>query len=155
SDQELPPPPRRWRPEVPADLEAICLKCLEKEPARRYASAEQLADELGRYLRGRCWRTRAGWGVGSVFGAGAGATRRWRRPGGRVPDLPGARRRLVRDPQHRRRGTAQRRAGGFTGGEREGGSRGARPRVEPVRIRPGHGRVAVDGAQPGNRLTGR
>jgi WD40 repeat protein/serine/threonine protein kinase len=52
SDQELPPPPRRWRPEVPADLELICLKCLEKEPARRYASAEQLADELGRFLRG-------------------------------------------------------------------------------------------------------
>jgi WD40 repeat protein/serine/threonine protein kinase len=52
SDQELPRRPRRWRPEVPADLEAICLKCLEKEPARRYASAAQLADELGRFLEG-------------------------------------------------------------------------------------------------------
>jgi WD40 repeat protein/serine/threonine protein kinase len=49
---EAPPPPRRWRPEIPADLEAICLKCLEKEPHRRYQSAEQLADELGRFLRG-------------------------------------------------------------------------------------------------------
>jgi WD40 repeat protein len=49
---QAPTPPRRGRPEVPADLEAICLKCLEKEPARRYASAEQLADELGHFLRG-------------------------------------------------------------------------------------------------------
>jgi WD40 repeat protein/serine/threonine protein kinase len=49
---EAPTSPRHWRPEVPADLEAICLKCLEKEPARRYASAEQLAEELGRFLRG-------------------------------------------------------------------------------------------------------
>jgi WD40 repeat protein len=52
SDQDLPQPPRHWRPEVPADLELICLKCLEKEPARRYASTEQLAEELGHLLRG-------------------------------------------------------------------------------------------------------
>jgi WD40 repeat protein len=44
--------PSRWQRDVPADLELICLKCLEKEPTSRYASAEQLADELGRYLRG-------------------------------------------------------------------------------------------------------
>jgi eukaryotic-like serine/threonine-protein kinase len=50
SDQVLPLRPRRWRLEVPADLEAICLKCLEKEPARRYTSAEQLADELRNFL---------------------------------------------------------------------------------------------------------
>src|SRR5262249_16081134 len=53
SDGKLPPPPRRWRPEVPGDLELICLKCMEKEPARRYASAEQLADELARYREGK------------------------------------------------------------------------------------------------------
>jgi WD40 repeat protein/serine/threonine protein kinase len=53
SAQAQPIPPRRWRPQIPADLELICLKCLEKEPPRRYASAEQLADELGRFLAGK------------------------------------------------------------------------------------------------------
>ena len=46
-------PPRRLRSDVPRDLEAICLKCLEKRPADRYAAAQSLADDLRRFEEGR------------------------------------------------------------------------------------------------------
>jgi WD40 repeat protein/predicted Ser/Thr protein kinase len=42
--------PRRLNPGTPPDLQTICLKCLQKEPARRYATAQALVDDLARFL---------------------------------------------------------------------------------------------------------
>lgn len=56
-----PPPPRRFKPQIPVEVETIILRCLEPEPWRRYESARSLAEDLGRYLeRDRVHAQRSG-----------------------------------------------------------------------------------------------
>jgi hypothetical protein len=53
-----PVPARRRHPATPRDLETILMKCLERDPERRYASAAELRDDLQRYLRGEAVQAR-------------------------------------------------------------------------------------------------
>ena len=65
-----PVPPSRLLRRVPADLSAVCMKCLEKEPAGRYKSAAELADDLRRFLADEPVRAR-------MPGPAARAARPW------------------------------------------------------------------------------
>ena len=96
---EEPVPPRRLNATIPHDLETIVLKCLEKEPAKRFRSAQELAEELERLLseeriRSTSWRlepVRMGkWlGLGALIGTLVGVVLRvgWLPPGLIVVDL--------------------------------------------------------------------
>src|SRR5205823_8687136 len=53
-----PVPPTRLHPKVPRDLETICLKCLQKERRRRYATSDELSADLERFLAGESIRAR-------------------------------------------------------------------------------------------------
>jgi formylglycine-generating enzyme required for sulfatase activity len=64
--QTPPVPPRRLRPDIPRDLEAVCLRCLEKDRDARYPSAAALADDLERCARGDATRSRAPLVAGSA-----------------------------------------------------------------------------------------
>ena len=50
---DTPPAPRKLNHRIPADLENICLKCLEKDPRHRYETAAEFADDCHRFLEGR------------------------------------------------------------------------------------------------------
>ena len=57
-EQDQPVAPRSFNERIPRDLEAICLKCLEKEPQRRFGSAFELEQDLNRFLNGQAVLTR-------------------------------------------------------------------------------------------------
>src|SRR5262249_17918134 len=71
-----PIPPGQLQPQLPRDVDTICLAALQKDPRRRYASALALADDLRRFLDGRPIQARRGGRLGAW--ADSGSLLRWR-----------------------------------------------------------------------------
>jgi len=74
--------PSKLVPGVSRDLETIALKCLQKEPGKRYASAAALIDDLNRFIHGHSILARRA-STSERTGGGAGETRGWPRRSGR------------------------------------------------------------------------
>jgi len=79
--RECPAPPSLHGRNVPRDLETICLRCLEKDPRLRYGSAEELAEDLRRFLEGLPAVRARPPSPGGLLLNWVGRRRPWRRPG--------------------------------------------------------------------------
>jgi serine/threonine protein kinase len=79
---EPPTPPRQCRPEIPAELEAICLRCLAKEPANRYASAAEVAQALTPWCASSPSSTRAPASPDQLYDEAAPPPQQQQRSGG-------------------------------------------------------------------------